>query len=65
FPTSESRAIVHALNASRARVSFAEIETDRGHDAFLLEVPEFFDISRAFLESAGKARGLAKDGRLA
>ncbi len=30
FPTSESRALVHALNASSARVSFAEIETDRG-----------------------------------
>src|SRR6202011_2795204 len=57
FPTSESRALVHALNASSARVSFAEIETDRGHDAFLLDVPEFFDISRAFLQSAGKARG--------
>ena len=41
-----------------ARVSFAEIETDRGHDAFLLDVPEFFDIARAFLQSAGKARGL-------
>ena len=50
FSTSESRAIVHALNASGARVSFAEIQTDRGHDAFLLDVPEFFDISRAFLE---------------
>ena len=58
FPTSESRALVHALNASSARVSFAEIETDRGHDAFLLDVPEFFDIARAFLQSAGKARGL-------
>ena len=53
-----TQALVHALNASSARVSFAEIETDRGHDAFLLDVPEFFDISRAFLESAGKARGL-------
>jgi homoserine O-acetyltransferase len=63
FPTSESRALVHALNASSARVSFAEIETDRGHDAFLLDVPEFFDISRAFLQSAGTARGLAKGGR--
>src|SRR5207342_3351355 len=62
FPTSESRALVHALNASSARVSFAEIETDRGHDAFLLDVPEFFDISRAFLESAGKARGLGNSG---
>jgi homoserine O-acetyltransferase len=58
FPTSESRAIVHALNASSARVSFAEIETDKGHDAFLLDVPEFFEISRAFLESAASAHGL-------
>jgi len=62
FPTSESRALVHALNASSARVSFAEIETDRGHDAFLLDVPEFFDISRAFLQSAAKARGLSGKG---
>ena len=58
FPTSESRAIVHALNAGSARVSFAEIETDRGHDAFLLDVPEFIEISRAFLESAASAHGL-------
>ena len=34
------RAIVHALNAGGARVSFAEIVTDKGHDAFLLEEPE-------------------------
>ena len=42
--------------------SFAEIETDRGHDAFLLDVSEFFDITRAFLESAGKTRGLTAAG---
>jgi homoserine O-acetyltransferase len=59
FPTSESRAIVHALNASGARVSFAEIVTDKGHDAFLLEEPEMFGIVRGFLEGAAKARGLA------
>src|SRR5256885_3650146 len=62
FPTAESRALVHALNASSARVSFAEIETDRGHDAFLLDVPEFFDIARAFLQSAGASRGLGRAG---
>ena len=60
FPTSESRAIVHALNAASARVSFAEIVTDKGHDAFLLEEPELFAIVRGFLDSAGKARGLDK-----
>jgi len=58
FPTSESRAIVHALNASSARVSFAEIVTDKGHDAFLLDEPELFGIVRGFLDGASKARGL-------
>ena len=58
FPTSESRAIVHALNASSARVSFAEIVTDKGHDAFLLDEPELFAIVRGFLDGARKARGL-------
>ena len=58
FPTSESRATVHALNASGARVSFAEIETDKGHDAFLLDEPELFAIVRGFLDGAGRARGL-------
>jgi homoserine O-acetyltransferase/O-succinyltransferase len=58
FPTVESRAIVHALNASSARVSFAEIVTDKGHDAFLLDEPELFAIVRGFLGSAGAARGL-------
>jgi homoserine O-acetyltransferase len=62
FPTVESRAIVQALNAGGARVSFAEIVTDKGHDAFLLEEPELFDIVRGFLDGAGKARGLAKAG---
>jgi homoserine O-acetyltransferase/O-succinyltransferase len=58
FPTSESRAIVHALNASSARVSFAEIVTDKGHDAFLLDEPELFAIIRGFLNGAARSRGL-------
>ena len=52
------RAIVHALNAGGARVSFAEIVTDKGHDAFLLEEPELFAIVRGFLDGACRARGL-------
>ncbi|MEP9375680.1 homoserine O-acetyltransferase [Aquabacter sp. CN5-332] len=58
FPTQDSRSIVHALNASGASVSFAEIESDKGHDAFLLEEPELFDITRGFLDSAAKVAGL-------
>ncbi len=59
FPTSESRAIVHALNAGGASVSFVEIETDKGHDAFLLDVPDFITTSRGFIAAAARARELA------
>jgi homoserine O-acetyltransferase len=62
FPTSDARQIVHALNASGASVSFAEIVTDKGHDAFLLEEPELFEIVRGFLEAAARARGLKAKG---
>jgi len=58
FPTAESRAIVHALNAANAAVSFAEIVTDKGHDAFLLDEPELFAIVRGFLDGVGRIRGL-------
>ena len=58
FPTEESRTIVHALNASGGNVSFTEIESDKGHDAFLLEEPELFAIARGFLDSAARAFGL-------
>ena len=58
FPTTDARQVVHALNAAGASVSFAEIVTDKGHDAFLLEEPELFEIVRGFLEAAARARGL-------
>ena len=59
YPTQASRAIVHALNAGGASVSFVDIETDRGHDAFLLDTPEFIATSRGFLNAAARARGIA------
>jgi homoserine O-acetyltransferase len=58
FPTSDSRAIVHALNAAGASVSFVELESDKGHDAFLLDEPEMVAVTRGFLDSAARARGL-------
>jgi homoserine O-acetyltransferase len=58
YPTRESRAIVQALNAVAANVSFVEIESDKGHDAFLLHEPELFDTIRGFLDSAAERRGL-------
>ena len=58
FPTHESRDIVHALNAAAANVSFVEIESDKGHDAFLLEEPEMFRTLSGFLKGAATVRGL-------
>ncbi|MGL4440212.1 MAG: homoserine O-acetyltransferase MetX [Bosea sp. (in: a-proteobacteria)] len=58
FPTPDSRAIVHALNASGASVSFVELESDKGHDAFLLDEPQLFATLRGFIGAAARARGL-------
>jgi homoserine O-acetyltransferase len=60
YPTSENRLIVQALNAIAANVSFVEIETDKGHDAFLLEEPEFFATLRGFLDGCAAHRGLSR-----
>lgn len=57
FPTPESRAIVRALNSVAAKVSFVEITSDKGHDAFLLDEPEFFQTVKGFLDAAAEARG--------
>lgn len=59
FPTRESREIVTALNAVAANVSFVEVETDKGHDAFLLDEPEMLRTLDGFLRGAANARGLA------
>jgi homoserine O-acetyltransferase len=59
FPTSDSRAIVHALNAAGASVGFVEVASDKGHDAFLLDEPEMFAAARGFIDAAARARGLA------
>ena len=59
FPTRESRAVVQALNAAAANVSFVEIESDKGHDAFLLDEPEFEATLRGFLAGSAERRGIA------
>ena len=59
YPTVESKEIVKALNAVAANVSFVEIESDKGHDAFLLDEPEFFRTMRGFIDSAAAKRGIA------
>lgn len=60
FPTSESRTIAHALNSVAANVSFVEIESDKGHDAFLLDEPEFRSTLQGFIDGAATIRGLPR-----
>jgi len=62
FPTEESREVVHALNAVAANVSFVEIKSNKGHDAFLLHEPELFDTIRGFLSAAARQRGVRVPG---
>jgi homoserine O-acetyltransferase len=52
FPPAENKRVAHALNAVAANVSFVEIKTDKGHDAFLLDEPEMFGTVRGFLNVA-------------
>ena len=59
YPTSENRAIVRALAAVAANVSFIEVVSDKGHDAFLLDEPDMFETLRGFLSGAAAKRGLA------
>lgn len=54
YPTVESRHIAHALNAAGAPVSFVELTSPFGHDAFLLDVPDMDRIIDGFLR-AGEA----------
>lgn len=62
FPTAESRELVRALNAVAANVSFAEIESDKGHDAFLLDEPAFHQTLDGFVKGAARQLEIALPG---
>jgi len=51
FPTQESKIIVNNLNQLSKQVSFLEIETDKGHDSFLLDEPQLDTLINGFLVS--------------
>ena len=52
YPTQENKDIVIALNSIGADVGFAEIESDKGHDSFLLDVPDFLNVLKNFVNKS-------------
>ena len=52
YPTIENREIVIALNAVGKDVGFVEIKSDKGHDSFLLDVPDFLNAVKNFLNTS-------------
>ena len=51
YTTKENKDIVIALNTAGADVSYSEIVTDKGHDSFLLNEPEFLKTLKGFVDS--------------
>jgi len=58
FPTAENVRIAEALTAAGAAVEFQELDSSKGHDAFLLHEPELFDSVRRFLGSVAAEHGI-------
>ncbi len=54
FPASRSREIVKALVHNRHDVSYTEIEAPHGHDAFLLDDPQYHAVVRAYFARVGR-----------
>lgn len=53
FSPARSREIVDALISADRPVTYAEIEADDGHDAFLLPIPRYMDVFHAYMNRVG------------
>jgi homoserine O-acetyltransferase len=58
FPPAENKIVAHALNAVAGNVSFVVIDSDKGHDAFLLDEPEMFTAVDGFIDAAAREAGI-------
>jgi len=59
FATNHSLRIVERLEKAQSPVSFREIHSSWGHDSFLLDVTDYLDTVRAFVESEVPVKGTA------
>ena len=62
FSPARSEEIVNALMHADKNVSYACIESDNGHDAFLLPIPRYMDIFKAYMQRV--ADGLGVEGKV-
>ncbi len=57
FSPARSREIVKALLDCDKDVTYAQIEAEHGHDAFLVPIPRYFDILRGYLRRVAEEPG--------
>lgn len=50
FPPKRSREIVYALTEAQKNVSYAQISSSSGHDAFLMPIPEYMQVLSAYMQ---------------
>ena len=51
FPPSQNRAIVEAMLRAGKHATYAELEMDLGHDSFLVDAPDLYELISNFLKS--------------
>ena len=51
FSSSKSHEIVKSLVKARKNVSYSEIESNNGHDAFLMPIPQYLGVLRNFMSN--------------
>ncbi len=54
FSPQRSREIVQPLLHNKRRVSYAEIDSTHGHDSFLTQHAQYFDVMRAYLDNVSR-----------
>lgn len=57
FAPERSREIVRALHTNNLNVSYAEIESPHGHDSFLVEHPDYFQVMHAYMRRIARQVG--------
>jgi homoserine O-acetyltransferase len=54
FSSARSREIVKALVAAQRNVSYAEIQSTQGHDAFLMPIPRYLEMFSSYMERVAR-----------